>query len=709
MTAQRQLQRKREKEKKSILGSYLDLITFASVRKKTFCTTNRLKSGELKMKFDQQIPPIHKRLIQFLSFQFICCSIELTSDLEERHSNRFSSPDTATSGLKNNIVLSCLGGGAKRLTIHSLFLLIGTKISYDLWCDCALLFYHDKSMHTLRDEVSKSRTGGKLLRFDCALWSNLSKSYQDHFNRSEKLAAEVEEAGVLARSSIGTYFTSLSIISTSLVIFYIWPTVYLSVNKAIRSDNLASILQPAATLQLMWNRLEHIISDLYGEHLSSEKPSTCAKTSLDSGLSSLAGLHHVIFKPYQRFSLRKSHSHMMRMEERARFLQLIGSLGTKCHPSVATVEWRIDLIKSSSILMSAFIITSWSGPILSVGTLSFLEVWQHSEQRLAEIRCRHLYGPQAILAHPIVLALRQLTPDDEQEYHDYYKSLLENEHNYSILSRLYLIFGVEMRYFANFRTVMHVIELNICMFFLAIWSSFWFFLYILDFFHGTTLLLQVRHQLKQCIRGLAAYNSAAEENYSSVEQTSIEQQLVVAYIGYEFFRRQFKHTHRMTHFLVMQGAMLTTGTFFALYLVGSNFDANKKGYLVFIAICVYAFMNFYLFSASLMPKLVEEIMFQIIQLLAYNNHPHPTRPINASVFKIWYKQLMDERDIEHFSAATLFGYHISYRQLVSLNVNLLLLLLLLLRAYSHLATATGSSGSSSGFGQPPPQREHLLT
>ena len=374
-------------------------------------------------------------------------------------------------------------------------------------------------------------------------------------------------------------------------------------------------------------------------------------------------------------------------------------------------------------LLLAFLILNGSlSSILFTLALQAYDLWQHSEQRLAELRCNEANSEASqqlvsFFATPIMLGLGQLEPNDQEAFRSYLSQCasaqrLGQASSWTcIYARINLSYGIEIKYSLGWSAILLMLETFAMAVLISIWATLWTLLYALEFVQIVTCLLEVGHQLERCNQ---RFEQERQEhlmrskkrrrghrliglNLANSTRIRLDEQLAATYLLYEQFKRQLKPFNKLTQFNTYQASLLASAGLVGLYIVATSLESNSKLFVFLTTLFMLAYMDLFLFAASFTPRQLENLMSQISSLLANLSERKRMAARRASaaligcasLTKLWQRQLLTEQEIDRISAAKLLGLHVSYRKLIAFNVNLFGLWLIMWRVHSALKPGAG--------------------
>lgn len=565
----------------------------------------------------------------------------------------------------------------KTLLFYSIQFSIMSLISlivYDLFCSkLPLIYKHDMTMQALRNQLKLLKyspsSSSMIKSYDCANWTTLPTSYRKIYKEVELISFSLTELGMPARANLGIYFTSLISAAMSPFVFYCWPTLFLLLaeGRRIRAPSLAFVLQPDLAMQILRKRIRNIARDFQKGPVSLITP------------NKLVELEKVYCK---------------NREQSVEFLKRICSspaLQQQVVSSICSYAWRLGFNRLGLfVLISLFFITNMTANGLTLScTLS--DTIRNLEQRLNEIRCQYIYGTSYIHANPIILGLRTIKAEDKIHYEEFYKEYLHintqndvDQDNSSILdyikyslAYLWLLMRLEWFYFVDWIAFCTFLETAILLGVLGLCISFWNLVYVMEFVRTSTLLYQVLARLKWCCKQLEQVAS-----FSEAQDQATELSLVMAFVEYEYFRRNFCYFQQITRLMVYISMLLMASVFVPVYFIASSIEADLRLFYAIVAISIMWIVNTYLMIALWVPKLIANIMKQLMTLAAQMRCVRPDLQ-TMRVLQLWRLQYLDAQDLGRFSGVSFFGYVITYKNLVAINVNIIGLLLLVWRVQSQ--------------------------
>ena len=583
----------------------------------------------------------------------------------------------SSSDLRRHIVFNWSSRNPRALVIRLVFLLIIIRMTYDLLVHTVLLFEHDRSIQLLRNELTSDKQAAPLSR-NCANWTQMSPTYQRLYEQTVEMSFKMNQYGVGMRSSTGIIFLQTLIIASTPFAYYLWPAWFLGFTNSIQSCAIASLLQPRLAMRRLRAEMHDILSGLH-------QGRTRVTTSRWMPDNFLHG--------HQLDDDRALNAEQIAMQS------LMDSVGTRASsvPYVATVGWHATFIKASLFILAGYQCLSVMITILFAALTILHELWQHTEQRLAELQCNQSAGMGQLTRmfppNPIILGLSPLSKADQGAFVGYLNSCVSSngrQDNFwaCTLARIELTFFVERKYLLGWRATMTLFEELFMLTCLCFWAVLWTSVFFLEFAQIVTTLLQVHSQLDRCIQLLIRQRERLHmpsHPEGDSERLELNERLAVTYLLYEFFRRHLRPFNKMAQFIIIQVGLFTLVSLAGLYLIATGFDSHRKEFVMAFTLIIICFMNIYLLAASFVPRRFEIVMLQIVRLLAnlsdYQRlaagRPDVALIGGASLVNIWQRQLLGTTDISRLSVAQLFGMHLSYKKLVALNVNLLGLWLLM--------------------------------
>lgn len=586
---------------------------------------------------------------------FALCSLRLAED--------------QTSGLENRVQLSLTAwlelGQLVGLGDLSEWGLVGYLARLVVGC-CALvvlagsflLFKFDSIIADMQPALRTLPTGGAYeppIKLDahgdilCALRGDID--YGPAFNWAQFLVVVnwMDGLGVAQRAQLGVIFLSVITIAGGALIFYCFPQVFvLFRGRSVRLDSVVCMVDAPGERRRLLAELDQVICDLWS---SSDWT--------------------------RRESLQK-----MRLaanwRERSLFLKLLASVRDRqlVRPVVLSARWRSDMQLFALLLLKLFAFTSFVGAHLGLIFSYLFELYLQTIERHNQLECQR-WHPNGTLFKPTMPP----TGPTKGLFLDSAEEAAFRAFSGDSGALLYLMLRFETRHLLSVRVALYYLATTLMIAVLSACSVLWTLIFVVSFYDKIAWLSQIRGQLACCSQQLAGGAQPME---------LLPKRLIIAYINYELFRRQYAPFRSLTKFLAVQVLAFAACNFYALHLVANRSVIKLQFFSMVISCLVLFTLNLYLAVASYATRQLELLIHDLSNLLAHVTR-HQPKLLTGVVVNLWRRQLMDRHEIHSFGSTQILTLNISYRKILALNVQLIATFLLLSRVMSKLQYKSDSN------------------
>jgi hypothetical protein len=574
----------------------------------------------------------------------------------------------------------------------------------------------------------------------CALRDDLV--HAPNFNAAlfDQINDWLEWLGFNSKAIPGPVFVSTSVIVGGAIVFYCMPLVFVARSAGvIRLDSMASLVSERAERRRLLAELDRIMRELVDNldeacrengRLAKRKSRTFESVRRMAAIRAGAGKRAGATSKYRQSSWSSSSwssatssgwlerqssrvSVWLTNVQKMNFLMLLDEIRTLglVRPVVVCSKWRADMRQYILVLMIAFLLISSIMPQISSASIDLVELYLQTLERYKQFQCQR-WHPNGTLFRPS-LRLRKPTTTtlagtkwaglfiDQAELDAY-----ESYDGHTLARLVYMMLFHEPRHMLSINALLFHMARTILIELLSACSVLWTSIFMLSFMDKIAWLKQIQSQLDDCRRLVTAHlmsePAAGAGRFDRGEQVAVarrngaagphndtdqawhglvEKRLLVTYINFELFRRQFKPFRILMNFLVFQVMIFSAMSFFALYLLAAKNETDFKAIAIFVSSCVVGTLNIYLVVASYASKMVECLMKDLTRMLALlANYP---KLLTGPVTNLWRRQLLSKHDVHLLDSTKIVVLTISYQKIISFNVHLVGLWMLLFRAFGR--------------------------
>lgn len=557
---------------------------------------------------------------------------------------------------------------------------------------CIVFYYyykHDLATAALRPSLIENNTSKPYTSFvqmaeTCALAKQISydsifqpESKEARFERLGSIRSVMRRIGHTIMLIPGVGSVGSGIIAALPVSFYYLPQVAFRFSSrfkdGVRVDYLAFLFDPLGQRRRVFAEIDTMIINLLQSSLYWISTATIRSNTNPSNLKAADN--------YQK--LGEGELEWRHLVDK-RFVGLL--IGIRDSRLVQPIVFSAEHHKRS---MRHFLNWALFGLIFAaIGTytaqvlVALLDVIERVKTRLKQIECKRWHPDANVLIWDENGLEKIDSMQDIGSYSNY-------DGSWSSFTRL--VFLVEPKYYLSNPKLLHLSELAVLCFFIAIWATFWASLFILTSWEKIIWLKQVRAQVSACKRSLEKvraqrYHPASIDNNAAVGSThlswrtedvdEIVRKLTISYLNFELFRRQIPDFCKLNNFLILQVVGLSGLTYSLGDFVARNLETRYQILIIYALALTGSLTNVFLALSSYRLKLAEKLMRDVVEMLA---HCSDFQPLSASyMVELWRRQCLTEAECEESFSSTLFLTHVSWKTLLSLNIYLLGLWLILL-------------------------------
>lgn len=510
---------------------------------------------------------------------------------------------------------------------------------------------------------------------------------------SERLA----EAGVFVRAQVGTIFMSMTIVSTTPYIFYLFPrAIDLVEGGAVRVDSVTALLKPLKERRRLLRSLQAITDNMISAFKSafSENEFTHRRGSFGKGplilnslrvagsLRSPSALNsssltrrqwqaNALFHQDQNRLARRSLDHPDNRE----FLAILHTIrrdpSGHVRPIVVNSECHYLKQRAVPVILIIFVWLGFGFAMTCTAVAWLLELEVRVRDKLRALDCAR-WHPDGVLLRPN-LYLEPMEAHEQETFAAY-----DGSRSYFV----YLMLVVEMKHSIYLEGGGFMFKWICLNFFLTAWAAMWGLVCILSILDMLNWLVQLRNQISWCgreSRALRLMYAQPQLVSGNSEQRQRRHQLLTrltaVFLHFQLYRDQYRPFQRRSNINLAQISILTLLTFGALYLESTNIETRYKLFSTFVSSAIIITINFFLILSSLLPTQMERIMHDAVDLLS--QLAHEPKLIVLPTLDIWRRQLLSEQELHSFSSLRVFGVQVTHRNIMTFNVQLLAIWLLL--------------------------------
>lgn len=357
------------------------------------------------------------------------------------------------------------------------------------------------------------------------------------------------------------------------------------------------------------------------------------------------------------------------------------SLNWRRNCKILTKIWAGDMIKPNNLnhrlhyavlLFSQFTlilatIEGLIGGLFICAFFSFSEANAHAQYRFKLIECEQSQQSQPSEGHFFesnflkAMFLKSLNFLNNQTFRSAEERRLYLDHFHRNNQRVdfSLVMYEAVKFYSNCATIWSMVEFMLVCAGCSLWISFYSSTYVLTHIHKAIWLDQVHKMTQNC-------NSML--NQSVVNNDLFAEQLTIAYIHFELFRRRQNQHQRFMSFMFIQAFLATSISMLAVFVLGSIVESK---YLIFILIVLTIFtflLNCFLLCGSLISSKLIDLMKSLNTLVARCNRSRQLQDLKC--LNLWRRQLVSADEIRQTYGPKVLGISIAYNKLLALNLYL---------------------------------------
>ena len=515
----------------------------------------------------------------------------------------------------------------------------------------------------------------------------LPKDHVKDMNVLNQLSGSLSSAGILIRAQTGVYFMSLLIVVPMMILAYLSTSWFVLLREHIRANSLAMILFPYQSNRHLRSQINNIIARLRRQIVQQSDTCNCLKIlhGAKKNRSSFATcLYHSkaqepvgSFRPSEtQLDFKQNCSHTIKLLNTVQENNLV-------RPCISSVNWLKNYLRLVYSYLFTYVIVL--NQVVAILTAPYiLEAFNYSAQRLSEMRCEHQFPGQNYVSTLYRIAgIEKLEPGDVSKYEPFLTR------DPSWFERIQLAAFVESKYtHFKWKSLVQWSKTIVICLFICISLSWWFFMNVIEFYGNTSLLIQVRSQLKSILQELqrirqhkhrVARDEYQDEKLDDRFQTEFERKLLISYLTFQLARERYPCHHEFKQLVIIQGSGLSSWCFAAMYLVASTMDTKHMWLTMLLSGNIIAYNNINLFTATYGPRIMQDIMKILITILIDSSELMPATRLRSLVYDLWQRQLLTEGEVVKQATASIFSINITQTKLIVINVNLIGLWLMMVR------------------------------
>lgn len=288
--------------------------------------------------------------------------------------------------------------------------------------------------------------------------------------------------------------------------------------------------------------------------------------------------------------------------------------------------------------------------------LALVEVHSRTELRLNWLNCvnsrDHKLSGLMILDH-----LTNLNSTDYEIYRKY----LKNEASYSELIL------IELKVFLDNRNIELIIKHALENLNISIFATFYSTLHFLCHKDRIVWLDQILAQIEKCINEIKRLKESDdfqnEGFYETKRNRLLFQNITIAYINFELFRRSQYKFRKLSSLFISQGVVFGATTMAFVYWNCTNLENSQ---IIGLAACAYMYVigNYYLVFGAMMTSRIDRIRKSILLLLAVCKN---TSFQNNYLIDLWSRQVTSPSETRDLLASHHLNIYLSWDRLITIN------------------------------------------
>lgn len=378
------------------------------------------------------------------------------------------------------------------------------------------------------------------------------------------------------------------------------------------------------------------------------------------------------------------------------------------------MKWHMHLVCLARLSIVNMFGIGFLCPLASLVAFALIELSSKTNARLDMLNCtvhtkRDNYSGGAVLLQRYKF-LPNLTTDDEALYSTCLQSIHELSSIKAFLTKAYLMFVIESKYYITAQAVSFVIASISVGLALATGATFYCLVYLIGMVNKLAWLEQISRQLRYCLNLEHGTSRSSDEPGDPIKHFPFSSKtasgpnvrrgtdeylvylMTITMINFELFRREYKPFHKTANFLALQMCLYCSPALIYCYaLLNYSLQENRTA-LVFAIMSLSMTMNLYIGYSSYMASRVGGLMRNITQLVSLfpaQDHykeqqsrgegKEKSRHLMLIAIALWRRYLLSEDETKRYFAPDLFGSYLDYMRLISLNAYTAALFMLLWR------------------------------
>lgn len=581
-------------------------------------------------------------------------------------------PDDPPASWKKSRLLLLLWRAAKSLPGLVFTHFIISYITLKMIFSSLILYDYQKLLNRIGGVKAKLKPS-----IGITIASNTSTSlYINHsaIDRARSLSNYIEFLGVPTTTNPGVGFLMMGCLGIGSLAYYQWSTICFRRHwPKVRSNHLGFLFEPRHERRRVCNILDEIIRNLSHTCLSAsilhpEISASKRKFGSNTNLTIHPRTLDVSLKPEDRT---EKFAFLDRARRIAKNRNKLDGSDIEW-PYMISAEWhrKFTYINLATLKITRALAT-WIF-VLLLSSLIFLELFGMAKERYSRyIKNNHQYE-------------FHLDPFRLQSLRSEVETRLYLSSSGSLSELIIAAITVESKYYFTLNRIIFLIELYSWGLFVASLAGLVGAFIMASVFYQIGWLKQLKEQLA-CLVKLAQRHRM--DGYSSssagLNRPCFVDQLIKVYLNYELFRRQNPSYQMVLNLLLPQVALFSTVSLICTYLIAIDLDLSNKEIVLFASTCVMVSANCCMLVSAYKSKMALDIMRYLYYLVAQCSVDGLAHEQTKSQFVIpvdlWRRQLLDEDDLKRFYAAKLFGYYVTFENVMSMNAYFLAIWLIMLR------------------------------
>lgn len=455
-----------------------------------------------------------------------------------------------------------------------------------------------------------------------------------------------------------------------IVIFvYFYYGMYVCSTRQIRIDLLSFLIDPLAERSRIQAQIHLIFDDLLQSINNAEKNYFLRRQPSEK-------LERMYLRLYCKMYASDKINHNSRVKDEELAAYASKRMGKQMRIMIDT-DMLIKLRSNAELFLPANLTDFWLKKmrrnvclVLVGGSLSniilahigvmgivFSELSARIKQRLVQIDCTK--SSQHQLSAYVASFLPKLSSEQYKIYESY---------SGSIGSYLEVVW-IELKTYLDFGNIVALVRHNFSAYYQPLLISLYASLHVFCHLDRIVWLNQIQAQIEDCtIEMKKIKESIFYRNrgfYDTKRNRKLFDNIAVAYVNLELFRRNQREFKKLSSLFIFQGATFGGLTFAWVYLVGTKFGLESRLISFGMASYVIYIANFYIVFGALLTDKLERIRTNILRLLA--SCQENLLQYNYLI-ELWSRRLTSPAETRDLFAADFLGIYLSWDRIITINV-----------------------------------------